>query len=490
MLPTQREKQDEMEFISIGELVPANHLLRKVERSIDFEFIRDRVKGLYCADNGRPAIDPVVLFKMLFIGYLFGVRSERQLEREIQVNVAYRWFLGFGLRERVPDASTLSQNRRRRFSESSVYQEIFDGVVLQAMKLGLVEGKALYTDSSHLKANANKNKFEEREVRRSTRKYLDDLEEDINEDRQVHGKKVLKAKEGEEKKTVKMSTVDPESGYMVREGKPKGFFYLDHRTVDGKHAIITDSYATPANVHDSIPYLDRLDRQCGRFGFKVEAVGLDAGYFTPGICKGLEDRDIYGVMGYRRPNHVKGYFYKRDFIYDETKDCYRCPNGQEIPYRTTNRQGYREYISDENQCRKCAYLNRCTRSVGCRKVVTRHVWQASKDRVDEHRLSDRGKDIYARRKETVERSFADAKQLHGHRYARMRGLRKVLEQCLLAAACQNMKKIALVTARQLFLSLCGPVRGLISSCRAAWRILDRLFRLQNFFSQPTFSYPK
>jgi len=238
---------------------------------------------------------------------------------------------------------------------------------------------------------------------------------------------------------------------------------------------------TPANVHDSIPYLDRLDRQRERFKFKTEAVGLDAGYFTAGICKGLEDRDIYGVMGYRRLNHLRGYFYKRDFQYDSERDSYWCPCGQEIPYRTTTREGYREYISDAKQCRKCSCLGRCTKSANCRKVITRHVWQDSKDRIDQHRLSDAGKALYARRKETVERSFADAKQLHGHRYARMRGLKKVLEQCLLAAACQNMKKIALLAAREVFLLLQGPVNGLALRLRALQRLLDRFSRLPIFF---------
>jgi len=484
MLNTKQESQEAMEFVSIGELVPGDHLLRKVLKAIDFEFIRGRVKELYCCDNGRPAIDPVVLFKMIFIGYFFGIRSERQLEREIQVNVAYRWFLGFGLRDRVPDASTLSQNRRRRFSENTVYQDIFDEIVLQAVDLGLVDGKILYTDSTHLKANANKNKFEEKEVKRSTRKYLEALEEEVSADRMVHGKKALKEKDPEEdKRTIKVSTVDPESGYMIRDGKPKGFFYLDHRTVDSKHAIITDSHATPANVHDSIPYLDRLDRQQKRFGFEVEAVGLDAGYFTPGICKGLEDRNIYGVMGYRRPNHIKGYFYKREFEYDHERDSYWCPCGQEILYKTTNRGGYREYISDAKQCRKCEYLGQCTKSANCRKVITRHVWQESKERIDEHRLSEYGKAIYARRKETVERSFADAKQLHGHRYARMRGLKKVLEQCLLAAACQNMKKIALIIARRLNTPPDWPAEVAMPVFNSILRILNFIFHSQNFLRQ-------
>ncbi|HEX9861362.1 MAG TPA: IS1182 family transposase [Nitrospirota bacterium] len=437
------EKQTQLEFVSIEQLVPPGHLLRRIDKAIDFGFIREKVAGLYCADNGRPAIDPELLFKMLFIGYLFGVRSERQLARDVEVNVAYRWFLGLGLLEKVPDASTLSQNRRRRFSSSTVYQEIFDEIVLQAARRGLVDGRVLYTDSTHLKADANKNKFIKKQVVKSTRSYLADLEHDINRDRAEHGKKPLKPDVSEpEVKEIKVSTTDPESGYMVRDGKPEGFFYLDHRTVDGRHNIITDAHVTPASLHDSVPYLDRLDRQRERFGFEVEAVGLDAGYFTPAICKGLEDRDIFGAIAYRTPNHKKGYFYKKDFVYDNENDSYLCPGGRTLKYSTTSREGYREYKSDPKQCKSCEHLCKCTQSANHVKVVTRHVWEDSKERVNQNRLTERGKKIYKRRKETVERSFADSKQLHGHRYARMRGLKKALEQALLCAAVQNMKKIA------------------------------------------------
>lgn len=217
------------------------------------------------------------MFKLLFIGYLFGVRSERQLMREVQVNVAYRWFLDLRLTEKVPDASTLSANRRRRFADSTIYQEIFDEIVLLAMKRGMVDGKVLYTDSTHLKANANKNKFDVVEVTQKPSAYLAQLEEAITQDRAEHGKKRLPPRDDEPPtKETKVSRTDPDSGYMVRAGKPRGFFYLDHRTVDGKHAIITDTHVTDI-VHDSQPYLGRLDRQVERFGFVVEAVGLDAG---------------------------------------------------------------------------------------------------------------------------------------------------------------------------------------------------------------------
>lgn len=492
MLKEPSPYQHELEMVTLESLVPADHLVRKIDAAIDLTFIRAKVAHLYCADNGRPALDPVLLFKLLLLGYLFGIRSERQLIREVQVNVAYRWFLGLRLTDKVPDASTLSQNRRRRFADSGIYQAIFDQIVLQAIGRGMVEGRVLYTDSTHLKANANKNKHDVMQVRQAPVAYLAELELAIEADRQASGKKPLKARKGKDQdddqdgtgvppspgtgkpeshaqtgdtKEIKVSRTDPDSGFMVRDDKPRGFFYLDHRTVDGKHAIITDTHVTAANVHDSQPYLQRLDRQCKRFGLAPDMVGLDAGYYTPQVCHGLEQREIAGVMGYRRPSHRAGYFYKRQYVYDAQTDTYTCPTGQALEYRTTNRQGYRQYHSDPEQCAGCPERGRCTQSANRTKIVVRHVWEAAKEAVDARRLTQWGKRVYARRKETVERSFADAKQLHGHRYARMRGLSKVLEQCLLAATAQNMKKIALLLARLLRLlsprsTLIGPTKDL------------------------------
>lgn len=134
---------------------------------------------------------------------------------------------------------------------------------------------------------------------------------------------------------------------------------------------------------------------------------------------------------------------KRLFVYDETVDVYRCPEGQALRYATTNRQGYRHYQSDPAWCRRCPRLAECTRNDKQQKTVTRHVWEAAKERVNRHRLEPKGQQVYLRRKETVERSFADAKQLHGYRYARMRGLAGMREQALLSAAAQNLKKMAL-----------------------------------------------
>jgi transposase len=240
MLKKVATQQQEPEWVTIDSLVPAGHLLWKIDGVVDFGFIHERVKPLYSADNGRPALEPVVLFKLLLLGYLYGVRSERQLMREVEVNAAYRWFLGLRLRDKVPDASTLSQNRRRRFAESTIYQEIFDEIVELAVKKGLASGTVLYSDSTHLKASANKNKYDLARVEVKPSQYLAALEEAVTEDRAAgYGKALLKDKPAApESREIKVSRTDKDSGYMVREGEPKGFFYLDHRTVDGRHAII------------------------------------------------------------------------------------------------------------------------------------------------------------------------------------------------------------------------------------------------------------
>jgi transposase len=431
------------EFVCIEDLVPADHLLRQIDKHIKFAFIYEKMKGLY-SEKGRPCLDVVLLFKMMLIGYLYGIRSERELERQIQVNVAYRWFLGLGLTDKVPDHSTISQNRRRRFKDNHVFQEIFDEMVRRAMEMGLVTGQNLFTDSTHLKANANRNRKEVVEVTETPKAYLDELEKAVEEERAGHDQKPLKDKNDEEpkKRQIKRSLTDPESGYMCREHKGDGFYYLNHTTVDGKANIITDVYVTPGNVHDSVPYLARLDVQLEKFGFGVEGVGLDAAYNTAPICKGLSDRDIFGVIPHVRGRRNSLKIQKRHFKYDLNEDVYICPGGQKLRYRTTNRVGFKEYISDAKTCLACKCLADCMESKSKVRVISRHIWEEYREKIRANTLTVQGKYLRRKRHESVERSFADAKELHGLRYARYRGLRKVTEQCLLTALAMNIKKMA------------------------------------------------
>ena len=441
-------RQTQAEFVIIDDLVPKDHLLRKIDEVIDFSFIDGLCRPYYCENNGRPAIDPTMLFKMLLIGYLFGIRSERRLVEEVKVNVAYRWFLGLGLTDKVPDASVIWQNRRRRWGGTDLAREIFDEVVFQAIDLGLVEGRVLYTDSTHIKASANKNKYVEREVAAdASRRYFEDLDAAVDADRAAHGKKPLKKRDDDDKrpsvKKIKSSVTDPDSGFMVRDRKPRGFFYLDHRSVDSYKNIITDVFVTAGNVNDITPYIDRFDEQTEKFSLSVEAVGLDAGYESTGLLRELSLRGVKTAVGRRRGSWQKGSYPKWKFSYLAARDVYICPHGATLRYATTSREGDRSYRADRAVCAACPLKQECLTEKQKSKTVYRHIWEGFKEAARAFTKSDEGKFVYKRRKETIERSFADAKELHGYRYARFRGLAKVTMQALMTAIAQNIKKIAL-----------------------------------------------
>jgi transposase len=436
----------QIEMVCLDQLVPSDHLLRLVEKHVDFSFITEKVRPYYSATQGRPSIPPIRLFKMMLIGYLFNIRSERILEQDIKVNLAYRWFLGLGLSQPVPDHSTISSNRNGRFPGTNIFQEIFDEVVRLAISHHMIAGRLLITDSTHIEANANKNRYAQQVTSESPHAYLQELETAVNESRRAHGKKPLAPPSGkkaeEEPKKLKVSLTDPESGYMNRKNKPEGFFYLDHRTIDHKYNMITDVYVTPGNVNDSTVYMERLNRQLETFGFRdtLEAIALDSGYMVPHICK--QTMSWMSVIAERKPPSKPGFLAKEDFTYDAKKDVYVCPLGQQLTYRTTNRQGYNEYISSKGHCANCPKVTQCTENPKHQRMIQRHVWEDFKERVQQNKKSPEGEKIYKYRAQTIERSFADAKNLHGYRRCRMRGKAKMQEQALMTAIAQNLKKMA------------------------------------------------
>lgn len=175
---------------------------------------------------------------------------------------------------------------------------------------------------------------------------------------------------------------------------------------------------------------------------KPEYVAVDAGYKTPYNCKTLIDQQIRPVMPYTRPMTKEGFFRKYEYIYDEYYDCYICPNNQILKYRTTNREGYREYKSDPQICVNCPFRSQCTNSKDYTKLVTRHIWSDYVEEAEHLRHTDTNREIYAQRKETIERVFADMKEKHGMRWTTLRGLKRVSAQAMLVAACMNLKKMA------------------------------------------------
>ena len=187
-------RRGQMTIASLDNLVPKDHLVRKIDAALDFEFIYKLVEDLYSDDQGRPSLDPVVLIKITFIQYLFGIRSMRQTIKEIETNIAYRWFLGLGLDDTVPHFSTFGKNYSRRFEGTKVFEHIFNHILKQAMELEYIKPNEVFIDGTHVKASANKNKRMKVIIKQEGRLYTKKLEEEINKLRKQEGLKPLKKK--------------------------------------------------------------------------------------------------------------------------------------------------------------------------------------------------------------------------------------------------------------------------------------------------------
>ena len=447
MITINKNIQSEMIISTMEEMVPKESLFRKIDRYVDFTFIYEEVKDLYCSDNGRPSIDPVVLFKIVFIQALDGIKSMRKTCEKIKVDAEYRWFLKIPFGTQTPHFSTFSKNYERRFKNNNIFETIFINIVKQAEKYKLVNGEDLYTDSTHKKANANKNKYNDvLEVVAKKRKY--DLESEINEERNKNGEKEFVYKEETEKKRIKVSKTDPEAGYYHRNNKEKGFMYLDHRTVCGKSNIIVDAYITKGNVHDSVPYIDRMNYIKETFGFEIKRAAVDSGYDSVEIKEYYEENEIFGVVGYRSYGTSKSEIKKKSFKYEKDLDCYICPEtGVIMEYANhINKQGYKKYCN-KKACINCPLKKECCGKSEYR-IILRHIKAEVNERAKGLRLSNEGKALYSLRKEKVERSFADSKQNHGYRYAMYRGLNKNQNYSWLICSAQNMKNIALKVSKQ------------------------------------------
>ena len=175
-----RMNQRQIKFMCLEDLVPENHLLRDIDRAIDFSFIYEEVNGLYSEiEWGKPGIDPVSLFKIVFIQYLFGIRSMRQTIKEIEVNMAYRWFIGYDIGETIPHFSTFGKNYARRFKDTDVFKRIFTRILEEAIRCGFVDASAAFIDGSQIKASANKKKATNEIVEKQAKQYQQQLDEEI-----------------------------------------------------------------------------------------------------------------------------------------------------------------------------------------------------------------------------------------------------------------------------------------------------------------------
>ena len=500
MLERGKMERDVIEIVGIDSLVPQDHLLRKIDRAVDFNRLYEMVEPLYCEDNGRPSIDPVVLFKMVLIQHLYGLPSLRRTAEEVSLNNAYRWFLGYSLQEETPHFSTVSYNFRHRFTEETVDQ-VFRWILEEVAQAGYLSPKAVFIDGTHIKANANTKKQVKVQVPVASRHYAKELMEEVNADREAHRKepfddddappaprkkrrdntsrKKLARRKKEKERAVKRSVTDPDSGLFVKGEHKRQFAYEAHTACD-KHGFILETVVTPGNVHDSVAFDEVYDRVTAAFP-ETETIVADSAYKTPHICKKVFEDGRVLSTAYKRPQTKKGGHEWWKYVYDEHYDCVLCPEFQVLTYRTTNRDGYREYKSDPKICIHCPTRHLCTCSKDCVKTVQRHIWKDYEELADDARYTPKYQELYKRRKETIERVFADAKEKHAMRYTQYRGLAQVTNWVKLKFAAMNLKKLAIWLWREkLFPFISIPLCTLYDRTRPTHNpytgFLDRLNR--------------
>lgn len=441
MLNRNENRQMKMCFVTLEELMPQEHFLRDLDRCVDFNFIYDKVEALY-SNTGRPSVDPVMLIKMMLIGYLYGIESERRLEQEVRVNIAYRWFLGIELDEPVPDHSTISQLRRRKFSGTTIFQDIFDEIVRKCMEEGLVTGKLLLTDSTHIRANARNDLREVIEVPDTPSEYMQKLDREAFEMGLIKEPVVYP----EKTKSVTKSITDPDSGLLNRPGKPNAFCYLNHQTTDAENGIITDVFVTPANVNDCSPHTERLEHQIDKFGFETESVCADAGYDNAEVYDAMLKRNIKTYIP-RRQKPVVNCNYEEDFNpgnfqYDSNKNVYICPAGKELHYRSYLKQkGYKRYVAKKKDCMSCPYKEQCIGKSNNPRKIERNMHEEARREQAKNNGTTEYYEAMRLRKIWCEGNFSHQKERHNLKRTFKRGIEKITEQCLLSACALNLKRL-------------------------------------------------
>lgn len=437
----KKDGQTEMIILtSIDALIPESHLLRKINRHIDFSFVYEK-SAPYYSDKGRPSIDPVCLIKMLLVGYLYGVKSERRLTEDIALNLAYRWFCGFELSDKIPNHSLFSQNRRRRFSDDKIFREIFNHIVRECMEKGIITGENVVSDGSFIPVNVAADSFEkiEQEVEQSTVKYLDALDEELS---QIKGYK--ESKPTTKIKNVCKSTTDPDCGYINQEHK-KGLGYLTEMTVDTDSGIVLGVDCYPANRRESDILLKHIDKIQTETGVSIKKLALDAGYDVGAIHRGLE---ILGITGFVSCIDFSYDILKRNLKYSPKLDCFECLAGKTIDfvkltYKKSTQNYYRLYrmsAAERKCCLTCEHRSNCEFSKTDARINASPFYPAfwrNRQRYEtaEYKAMKRLRGIWA------EGAFSILKREHNLARTKKRGLLRVSEECLLSALALNLKRM-------------------------------------------------
>jgi hypothetical protein len=351
--------------------------------------------------------------------------------------------------ESVPDHSTISQLRRRKFNDADLFKKLFTRVLKLCVEAGLVSGKLLLTDSTYVKANASKTSKYTALAEHETQAYFKRLDAYEAEERKQLSMPEIERKLPENKKTEQTkSTTDPDAGWLCRPGKPDGLHYLAHQTLDAENGIIVDVEVTAGNVPDNVPYVEQIDRVIDTLlevNISVEAVGADAAYDTALIHKELEARGVAVYMPKKETaDNTKAEFKKDDFNYDPEKDEFVCPNGETLKLRCLQRSEsgvFREYRADTKTCKNCPLREQCLAPSQTSRKIQVNIFQGIVDKHHEADGSPEHKEALKQRQILCEGTFSNQKSQHNLKQVFRRGLKAVSDHCFLSACAVNLKRL-------------------------------------------------
>ena len=399
-MQTKRERlgYEMMLLPPLETFIPEDHRLRKLNGILDLSFVHEAVRDRYCRDNGRPSLDPEVVVRLFILQAIEGIRSVRELMREVQVNLAYRWFIGYRVDESLPDHSTLSK-ALERFGDT-VFNALFERSIARCKASGLIEGRVLHVDATTIRADL-----------------------DINKVNQV-------------------DSPDPDArfGHFPHQQILPG--YKQHTVADDRSRVIVGLSVTPADHSEHNEAVGIIDDALGRLDGVPEAVCADAAYGSGQNRAALEARGVRLISPPPKAKTYTGdtYFTVEHFVFDEENDSFVCPAGKRLTYlRTEQERGRRIYRARRSDCRGCPLKLQCTTVE--RRSVKVSAYHAGLVRLRHDSRTENFRQLYRSRAPVIEGIFAEAKQWHGLRRAWRRGLSKMRIQCLLIAAVINFKRL-------------------------------------------------
>jgi transposase len=448
MMGSQGGTQDRLFYsFNLEDHVPKDHLLRGVDRFLDLSELREHLASFY-SHTGRPSIDPELMIRMLVIGYCFGIRSERRLCEEVHLNLAYRWFCRLDLEQRVPDHSTFSKNRHGRFRQSDAFRHLFESVLRRCMKEGLVGGEGFAIDASVIKADASRARgvpsaeasgwTEGEAPTRAVREYLQAL------DAANPGTEDEPPEEPPSTPPKNISLTDPEARWTAAPGGPAFYAYSTNYLIDLDAGIIVDVEATQAHRTDEVQstktMIERVERQVQ---LKPKRLVGDMAYGAAPLLNWIvnEKHIEPHIPVWEKANRDDGTFSRSDFIFDAQENVYTCPGGKEL--KTTGRATSADtflYRATNRDCAGCALKQRCCPNTPNRKIP-RSVYEGARD-VARTVCTTAAYEQSRKDRKKVEMLFAHLKRILKLDRLRLRGLKGARDEFLMAAAVQNLRRMA------------------------------------------------